>query len=64
MVCAPCRVFFKVERNGVVFEEGLGRAPVAEHHQDDYAAWLEKLAPALLVDDCPGGCIHEPEPWP
>ena len=24
MVCVPCAVFFKVERNGVVFEEGFG----------------------------------------
>ena len=93
MVCVPCRVFFKVERNGVAFEEGfgngegkpyklwhadlyqcpscktrviagLGAQAVAEHYQPEYERLRESLAPALLVDDCPGGCIHNPDPCP
>ena len=90
IVCVSCRVFFKVEKNGVAFEEGfgdgrgqpyklwlsdrykcpscgmtilagLGREPVAEHFMSNYARLKQACRPELLVDDCPGGCIHPEE---
>ena len=43
---------------------GLGREPVAVQHEPEYAHRRTRFAPGLFVDDCPGGCILFPEPWP
>ena len=38
MVCVPCRMFFKIERNGVTFEEGFG-----DGQQRSYKLWMADL---------------------
>ena len=38
MICVPCKVFLKIERNGVTFEEGFG-----DGQQRPYKLWMADL---------------------
>ena len=43
---------WKCDSCGAQIVVGVGRGPIAEHYQENFAAMLDKFAPQVQVNDC------------